>query len=133
MNAPVVVQLIDMLLFAARNRGVLPYARFHSLFPGSMTLSARHALLEEALHALSEQREFDYSVLLARDNGLPGPDFFRRYRANRRQDYVQLAGDPRYHNPTLKEQRAIAATERARVYEHAARQAALKSSLAVSA
>ncbi|KAA1003896.1 hypothetical protein FVF58_34980 [Paraburkholderia panacisoli] len=100
---------------------MLPYSRFHALFPSAMTLAARHAVLDEALRHICDEQEVDYGVLFARDNGLPGPDFFKRYRVNRRNEYAALVGDPRYHNATLKQQRLIAAAERARVYEHAAR------------
>ncbi|WP_246217299.1 hypothetical protein [Paraburkholderia panacisoli] len=121
MDADLIARLTDTLLFTAKNRGVLPYSRFHALFPSAMTLAARHAVLDEALRHICDEQEVDYGVLFARDNGLPGPDFFKRYRVNRRNEYAALVGDPRYHNATLKQQRLIAAAERARVYEHAAR------------
>ena len=133
MEPNLTARLTDILLRTAKNRSVLPYARFHALFPATMTLAARHATLDEALRNLCDEHEVDYGVLFARDNGLPGPDFFKRYRVNRRIEYAALAGDPRYHNATLKQQRLIAAAERDRVYEHAARHVEDRNTLAVSA
>jgi hypothetical protein len=133
MDANLMARLIDMLLVTAKHRRVLPYSRFHALFPSTMTLASRYAVLDEALRHICNEHEVDYGVLFARDNGLPGPDFFKRYRVNRRIEYTALVGDPRYHNATLKQQRAIAAAERARVYEHAARHVAEGISLAVGA
>lgn len=133
MDPNLTARLIDILLLTAKNRSVLPYSRFHALFPITMTLTARHAMLDEALRHLGNEHEVDYGVLFARDNGLPGPDFFRRYRANRRIEYAALVGDPRYRNATFKQQRLIVATERARVYEHAARHVHDRAALAVGA
>jgi hypothetical protein len=121
MNANLTDRLIDVLRLTARHRGVLPYSRFHALFPRTTMLVTRNAILDEALRSICDEPDVDYGVLLARDNGLPGPDFFRRYRVNRRREYTALVGDPRYHNATAKQQRLIAAAERGRVYEHAAK------------
>jgi hypothetical protein len=133
MEPNLTARLIDILLRTAKNRSVLPYSRFHALFPGTMTLVARHAMLDEALRTICDEHEIDYGVLFARDNGLPGPDFFKRYRANRCMEYAALVGDPRYHNATLKQQRLIVVAERARVYEHAARHVEDRITLAVGA
>jgi hypothetical protein len=72
------------------------------------------------LQHLSDCQQADYGVLLARDNGLPGPEFFQRFRKHRLDEYTAVAGDPRYHNATMKQQRLIVDTERARVYAHVA-------------
>jgi hypothetical protein len=133
MESNLTARLIDILLRTAKNRSVLPYSRFHALFPGAMTLAARHATLDEALRAICDEHEVDYGVLFARDNGLPGPDFFKRYRVNRRLEYAALVGDPRYHNATLKQQRLIVAAERERVYQHAARHVEDRMTLALGA
>jgi hypothetical protein len=121
MDATLTARLIDTLVRIAKNRSVLPYSRFHALFPGNTLLVVRNAVLDDALRSICDEQHADYGVLLARDNGLPGPDFFRRYRAIRRLEYTGIVGDPRYHNATLKQQRLIVAAERNRVYEHAAK------------
>jgi hypothetical protein len=121
MDATLTTRLIDTLVRTARNRGVLPYSRFHALFPSNTLLVVRNAVLDDALRSICDEQHADYGVLLARDNGLPGPDFFRRYRAIRRLEYTGIVGDPRYHNATMKQQRLIVAAERNRVYEHAAK------------
>jgi hypothetical protein len=133
MDANLTARLIDMLVLTAKNRSVLPYSRFHALFPSTTLLVARNATLDEALRSICDEQDADYGVLLARDNGLPGPDFFRRYRVNRRIEYTAIAGDPRYHNATVKQQRQIVAAERGRVYEHAAKQLHGRSKPAVRA
>lgn len=120
MDATLTARLIDTLVRTARKRSVLPYPRFHALFSSTTVLAARNAILDEALRGICDEQDADYSVLLARDNGLPGAEFFRRYRANRRIEYAGLVGDPRYHNATIKQQRLIVAAERERVYGHAA-------------
>lgn len=122
MDATLTARLITTLVRTAKHRGVLPYSRFHALFPGTTLLVARNAMLDEAVRSICDEQKADYGVLLARDNGLPGPDYFRRYRVNRRLEYTVLVGDPRYHNATMKQQRLIVAAERERVYEHAAAQ-----------
>lgn len=122
MDAKLTARLIDLLVTTAKNRSILPYSRFHSLFSSTTSLVARNATLAEALRSICRDYDADYGVLLARDNGLPGSDFFRRYRANRRAEYTEIVGDPRYHNATVKQQRLIVATERTRVYEHVAQQ-----------
>lgn len=121
MDATLTARVIDTLVRTAKSRSVLSYSRFHALFPSTTSLVVRNAILDDALRSICDEQDADYGVLLARDNGLPGPDFFRRYRATRRIEYTGIVGDPRYHNATVKQQRLIVATERSRVYEHAAR------------
>ncbi|MGF6602503.1 hypothetical protein P3T23_007255 [Paraburkholderia sp. GAS448] len=120
MDTTLTTHLTRLLLHAARNRRVLPYTRFHSIFPHTIPLAARYAALESVLQHLSDSQQADYGVLLARDNGLPGPEFFQRFRKHRLDEYTAVAGDPRYHNATMKQQRLIVDTERARVYAHVA-------------
>ncbi|WP_208116493.1 hypothetical protein [Paraburkholderia sp. BL10I2N1] len=120
MDTSLTTHLTRLLLHAARNRRVLPYTRFHSIFPHTIPLAARHAALASVLEHLSDCQQADYGVLLARDNGLPGPEFFQRFRKHRLDEYTAVVGDPRYHNATMKQQRLIVDTERARVYAHVA-------------
>jgi hypothetical protein len=120
MDTSLTMRLTRLLLHAARNRRVLPYARFHSIFPQTIPLAARYAALESVLQHLSDYQQADYGVLLARDNGLPGAEFFQRFRKHRPDEYTAVVGDPRYHNATMKQQRLIVDIERARVYGHVA-------------
>lgn len=120
MDTSLTTHLTSLLLHAARNRRVLPYTRFHSIFPHTIPLVARYAALESVLQHLSDCQQADYGALLARDNGLPGPEFFQRFRKHRLDEYTAVVGDPRYHNATMNQQRLIVDTERARVYEHVA-------------
>ena len=65
------------------NDGVLPYVKFHAMFERTVPLTERYRVLEAAVRTLADVSAVDYGVLLACDNGLPGPDFFQRFRRNR--------------------------------------------------
>lgn len=104
----------------ANNRRVLPYAKFHALFEGPVPLCKRYQALESAVGVLGDLTEIDYGALLACDNGLPGPDFFQRFRRYRLDDFVAIMGDPRFCSQSRKLQRVLADRERERVYAHVA-------------
>lgn len=118
MNSSLVEGIALALRHVARNRILLPYPRFHSMLPAHMPLSVRYDLLEAAAGRLEDLKVCDYGVLLALDCGMPGSDFFLRFRRRRFDDYVQALGDPRYVRPTRKKKAALVALERARVYQH---------------
>jgi hypothetical protein len=103
---------------AANHRRLLPYAKFHALFDGPVPLCKRYQALESAIGVLGDLTEIDYGALLACDNGLPGPDFFQRFRRYRLDDFVAVMGDPRFCRQSRKLQRVLADRERERVYAH---------------
>ena len=109
----------------AHNRRLLPYVKFHALFDRLVPLSRRYRALEGAINLLGDVTRIDYDVLLACDNGLPGPDFFQRYRKHRFDEFVAVMGDPRFCKQSRKQQRVLADQERGRVYAHAAAVAVL--------
>ncbi|WP_260854501.1 hypothetical protein [Paraburkholderia sp. BCC1884] len=120
MDSNLVERLVIALRQTARNRTVLPYQRLHALLPARMPIAERYDVLEAAAKELEDLEVCDYGVLLALDCGMPGSDFFLRFRRRRFADYVLALGDPRYTRPTQKKKTALVAAERTRVYQHAA-------------
>ncbi|CAB3803240.1 hypothetical protein [Paraburkholderia fynbosensis] len=119
MDANLVKRIALALQEAARNRTLLPYQRLHAMLPGQLPVSLRYDVLEAAAKKLEDLEICDYGVLLALDSGMPGSDFFLRFRRRRLADYILALGDPRYTRPTRKMKTALVAAERARVYQHA--------------
>lgn len=120
MDSNLVERIALALRETARNRAVLPYQRFHAMLPFDMPVSERYRVLEAAATHLEDLKVCDYGVLLALDCGMPGTDFFLRFRKRRFAEYVLAFGDPRYSRPTRKKQRALIEAERERVYCHRA-------------
>ncbi|WP_244174060.1 hypothetical protein [Paraburkholderia ginsengiterrae] len=123
MQSEVVNQIASALRRAAERERLLPYKCFHSLFDPGEPVLRRMAALEKAVTSLGEETCVDYGVLLALDNGLPGDDFFIRFKRNRRDEYVAVMGLGNCGRSITK-RRLIAAAERDRVFAHAKRRAA---------
>lgn len=119
-NHDLTLRVARALQRAANHRRVLPYAKFHALFDGPVPLYKRYQALESAIGVLGDLTEIDYGALLACDNGLPGPDFFQRFKRYRLDDFVAIMGDPRFCRQSRKLQRVLADRERERVYAHVA-------------
>jgi hypothetical protein len=111
-------RLVRALERAATHRALFPYQRFHAMFERSTPLAERYRVLEQAVRTLGDLTHVDYGVLLACDNGLPGPDFFQRFQRHRLSEYVAVMGDPRFNGASIKRKRTLAAAERERVYAH---------------
>jgi hypothetical protein len=124
MDTPMTERITRALARAAANEGVLPYVRFHAMFERTVPLTERYRLLEAAVRSFADVASVDYGVLLACDNGLPGPDFFQRFRRYRQADYAAVVGSSPLQNASMKQKRLIASAERGRVYEHAREHAA---------
>ncbi|MEI5996732.1 hypothetical protein H3V53_05805 [Paraburkholderia bengalensis] len=122
MEAERVDRIVVALRRAAERERLLTYQRFHAMFGASDPLTARYAALERAIAALGEVSSIDYGVLLALSNGLPGPDFFRRFQKHRYADYVAVMGPP-IHRQSVKRKRMLVEAERRRVYDDARRKA----------
>ena len=123
MQSEVVNQIASALRHAAERQRLLSYKCFHSLFDPSEPVLRRMAALEKAVTSLGEETCVDYGVLLALDNGLPGDDFFIRFKRNRRDEYVAVMGFGNCGRSITK-RRLIAAAERDRVFAHARRRVA---------
>ncbi|HEX7907842.1 MAG TPA: hypothetical protein VF534_07100 [Paraburkholderia sp.] len=120
MQSEVVSQIASALRRAAERQRLLSYKCFHSLFDPSEPVLRRMAALEKAVTELGEETRIDYGVLLALDNGLPGDDFFIRFKRNRRDEYVAVMGLGNCGRSITK-RRLIAEAERDRVFAHAKR------------
>ncbi|BBP97126.1 hypothetical protein BSFA1_22550 [Burkholderia sp. SFA1] len=108
-----------LLRNAAAKHGVVPYQQIHRLFVAGEPLGLRYQALEDAISLLSDCAALDYGCLMALDNGLPGDDFFRRYKRHRPKEFVAVMG---YGSAgrSLSKKRVIVEAERARVFAHAA-------------
>jgi hypothetical protein len=117
-----VERIVVALRRAAEHERLLSYQRFHAMFGAGDPLTARYDALERAIASLGEVSNIDYGVLLALSNGLPGPDFFRRYQKHRYADYVAVMGPP-IQRQSLKRKRMLVDAERRRVYDDARQKA----------
>lgn len=107
-----------LLQRAASRRGLVSYGVFHALFAQSVPLHERYEKLEAAAAALCEPRLADYASLLATASGLPGPDFYLRFRRLHAERYYAALGIDRHRMLKLAEKRQFASEERERVYDH---------------
>ncbi|MBB3257070.1 hypothetical protein F4827_001872 [Paraburkholderia bannensis] len=107
-----------LLRRAAGRRGLVPYGMFHALFAQEVPLRERYEKLENAAAALCAPQVADYASLLATDSGLPGPDFYTRFRRLHAERYYATLGADRHRMLKLTEKRQLASEERERVYDH---------------
>ncbi|QGZ64054.1 hypothetical protein [Paraburkholderia acidisoli] len=121
MNIDIEAKVIRLLQRAAGRRSLVPYHAFHALFAGAVPLRERYEKLEAAAAALCDPGDADYVALLATDSGLPGPDFFTRFRRFHGERYYALLGADRHRTLRLAEKRELANEARERVYAHHAR------------
>jgi hypothetical protein len=111
-------QIATILRNAAERQRLVPYTRFHSVFRSDISVRERYAILEQAVTALAQLECVDYGVLLALDNGLPGDEFFTRFKGHRRVEYDAAMGVGTCGR-SIPKRRVLAMSERARVYAHA--------------
>jgi|UPI0006D3C537 hypothetical protein len=123
MDAERIERIMLALRRAAERERLLPYQRFHAMFGATDPLVTRYDALERAVTSLAEISAVDYGVLLALDNGLPGLEFFRRFKKYRFDDFVAVMG-PQIHWESIKRKRVLVEAERRRVYDDAKRKAA---------
>ncbi|WP_233835464.1 hypothetical protein [Paraburkholderia sp. ZP32-5] len=122
MNIDRTRNIAAMLLRAARRRKLVTYQELHALFGPGEPLDCRYRALEDAARSLSDCAALDYGCLMRLDNGLPGDDFFNRFRRGRPGEYEKVMGFASAGRSTTKK-RLIAEAERERVFEHASRTA----------
>lgn len=123
MEAQRIERIARALRRAAEQETLLPYQRFHAIFEVHDLRAVRYDALERAVASLGEPSAVDYGALLTLCNGLPGPEFFQRFRRHRYDDYVAVMG-PAIHWESIKRKRALAEAERRRVYDDAKLKAA---------
>ncbi|KIG01664.1 hypothetical protein [Caballeronia concitans] len=125
MEAKRIERIASALRRAAEQERLLPYQRFHAMFGPDDPLATRYDALEKAVASLGELSAVDYGALLTLYNGLPGPEFFRRARKHRFDDYVSVMGAG-IHWESIKRKRALVEVERRRVYDDAKLKAAAR-------
>jgi hypothetical protein len=108
-----------LLQRAARQHRFVPYQKLHTLFLDEEPLTLRYRALEDAIALLGDCAELDYGCLMALDNGLPGDDFFNRFKRHRPHEFEAVMGYASTGRSLIKK-RVIAEAERARVFIHAA-------------
>ena len=118
MNTDRTRDIATMLLRAARRKRLVTYQELHALFGRDEPLHSRYRALEDAARSLSDCASLDYGCLMSLDNGLPGDDFFNRFRHGRPREYEKVMGFGSAGRSTTKK-RMIADAERRRVFEHA--------------
>jgi hypothetical protein len=118
MNTDRTHDIAAMLLRAARRKRLVTYQELHALFGRDEPLQSRYRALEDAARSLSDCASLDYGCLMSLDNGLPGDDFFNRFRHGRPREYEKVMGFGSAGRSTTKK-RLIADAERRRVFEHA--------------
>jgi hypothetical protein len=112
METELTLQIAHALQRAAARKRLLPYQKFHSLCGREVPLVQRYAALEAAINLLCEPAKVDYGALLSCDSGLPGPDFFQRFRKERFTEFGAIIGDPRFCRQSLKQKRVLVELER---------------------
>jgi hypothetical protein len=119
MNNTKILEIAEVLQRAAQHRRLVTYKRLHSLFKTGDSLTERYRLLQDAAEFLSDCAQLDYGCLMSLDDGLPGEDFFQRFRHNRPHDFEAVLGYAAPGRSKIK-RRFIAEAERQRVFQHAA-------------
>jgi hypothetical protein len=122
MNTDRTRDIASMLLRAAKRKRLVTYQELHALFGRDEPLQSRYRALEDAARSLSDCASLDYGCLMSLDNGLPGDDFFNRFRHGRPREYEKVMGFGSAGRSTTKK-RLIADAERRRVFEHASQMA----------
>jgi hypothetical protein len=118
MNKELDEKVGHLLRRAASRRGLVSYGAFHALFAQSVPLHTRYEKLEAAAAALCAPCVADYASLLATASGLPGPDFYLRFRRLHAERYYAMLGADRHRMLKLVEKRQLASEARERVYDH---------------
>ena len=112
-------RIAQLLLRAARHRKLVPYGAFHAIFPPNLSLNRRYAALEHTAASLCDLQLADYASLLCTDSGLPGPDFYARFRRLHAERYYAVLGADRNRKLRLVEKQRFAREAREQVYGHA--------------
>ena len=122
MEESAVVRIREALVFAARAQQIVRYRDFHAFFEGGATLRKQFELLDRIVHELANPADVGYGSLMANSQGLPGPEFLRRYRVFHADEYEMIVGGNAFSRPRSAHRLRIALTERQRVYLHARNQ-----------
>jgi hypothetical protein len=118
MEVELEARIEHLLVQAAKRKKLIPYGTFHALFPAAMALGRRYATLEKVASSLCNLRDADYASLLCTDSGLPGPDFYARFRRLHADRYYATLGVDRNRHLRLAEKQQFAREAREQVYRH---------------
>jgi hypothetical protein len=83
-----------------------------------MALNKRYATLEKVASSLCNLGDADYASLLSTDSGVPGPDFYDRFRRLHADRYYAALGVDRNRHLRLAEKQQFAREAREQVYRH---------------
>jgi hypothetical protein len=119
MDIELEARIAQLLLRAARRRKLVPYGSFHAIFPPNLPLNRRYTALEKATSSICDPRLADYGALLSTDSGLPGPDFYARFKRVHAERYYAVLGADRTRKLKLVEKQQFAREAREQVYRHA--------------
>ena len=119
MDIELEARIAQLLLRAARRGKLVPYGSFHAIFPPTLPLNRRYAALEKATSSICDPQLADYGALLCTDSGLPGPDFYARFKRVHAQRYYAVLGADRTRKLKLIEKQQFAREAREQVYRHA--------------
>jgi hypothetical protein len=119
MDIEIETRITQLLVRAARRRRLVPYATFHAIFPPTIALARRYAMLEAVASAICNLKLADYAALLCTASGLPGPDFYSRFKRVQPERYYAVLGADRNRALKLAEKRRFASEVRDEVYRHA--------------
>ena len=112
-------RITQLLVWAARRRKLIPYRTFHAIFAPNIALARRYAVLEAAASSICDLKTADYAALLCADSGLPGPDFYARFKRVNPERYYAALGADRHRGLKLVEKQRFAREVRNQVYRHA--------------
>lgn len=119
MDIELEARIAQLLLRAARRRKLVPYGSFHAVFPPNLPLNKRYTVLEKVTSSICDLQLADYGALLCTDSGLPGPDFYARFKRVHGERYYAVLGADRTRKLKLVEKQRFAREAREQVYRHA--------------
>ena len=112
-------RIAELLWWAARRRKLIPYHAFHAIFTPSIPLARRYAALETAASSICNPKTADYAALLCAASGLPGPEFYARFKRMNPERYYAVLGADRHRALKRAEKQRFAREVRDAVYRHA--------------
>jgi hypothetical protein len=118
MDIELEARIAQLLVRAARRRKLVPYGSFHAIFPPDLPLVKRYKALEKATSSICEPQLADYGALLCTDSGLPGPDFYARFKRLHAERYYAVVGADRSRKLKLVEKQRFAREAREEVFRH---------------
>lgn len=112
--------LMRLLQDAATTETTVSYSQAWELFDHGVPQGDRWDTIAEAADRLSDPCVANYGALMAtRDTALPGAAIFRFLQESRPEVYGAVAGELAVDELSPAQKKALAESERRRVYDHA--------------